>query len=324
MSDSLNNLAVPVSLSSPTLKFEVLLDEAFSVVNDDTSITPAANKRVLSMVNDFEDTKWRYTHFQNFIWDNIIETALSSVERQNLSDQGHTRLTEAAKSLRLTDATKKDIGKGSELAEIVLYGIMKHHYQALPVVPKIFYKQNSKDYAKGADSVHIVVSGDDFSIWLGEAKFYNDIEDARLGTIVESVGNALQTDKLKKENSIITNVRDLDALIGDAGLKARIKTALQSQNSIDSLKPRLHIPILLLHECAITKGCTSLTGAYKASIVDFHKKRAKAYFKKQVKELGDTVAQYSDINFHVILFPVPDKSEIVKKFLAHVAHYKGL
>jgi hypothetical protein len=275
------------------------------------------------VVNGFEDTKWRYTHFQNFIWDNIVETALSSVERQSLSHQSHSLLTEAAKSLRLTDEAKNDIGKGSELAEIVLYGIMKHHYQALPVVPKIFYKQNSQDNAKGADSVYIVVSGNDFSIWLGEAKFYSDIEDARLGTIVESVGNALQTDKLKKENSIITNVRDLDELIGDAALKARIKATLQQQNSIDSLKPRLHIPILLLHECAITKGCTSLTGAYKAAIVDFHKKRAKAYFKKQVKELGGTVAQYSDIQFHVILFPVPDKGAIVTKFLANVAHYKS-
>jgi hypothetical protein len=312
-----------MATSQPKLIFEVLLDEAFSAVNDDASITPSANKRVLSVINDFEDAQWRYTHFQNFIWDNIVETALSSDERQNLSHQSHSLLTEAAKALRLTDKAKKDIGKGSELAEIVLYGIMKHHYQALPVVPKIFYKQNSQDNAKGADSVHIVVSGNDFSIWLGEAKFYSDIEDARLGAIVESVGNALQTDKLKKENSIITNVRDLDALIGDPALKAKIKASLKQQNSIDSLKPRLHIPILLLHECAITKVCTSLTGTYKASIVDFHTKRAKAYFKKQIKELGSSVAQYSDINFHVILFPVPDKVKIVTKFLANVEHYKN-
>jgi hypothetical protein len=307
----------------PTLIFEVLIDEAFSVFNDDASIIPSDKKHVLSAINDFEDGKWRYARFQNFIWDNIVETALSNVERQSLSSQNHTLLTAAAKSLRLTDASKDDIGKGSELAEIVLYGIMKHHYQALPVVPKIFYKQNNQDNAKGADSVHIVLSGNDFSIWFGEAKFYNDIENARLGTIVESVGNALQTDKLKKENSIITNVKDLDVLIGDAGLRAQIKAALQQQNSIDALKPRLHIPILLLHECGITKSCTALTGRYKASIVDFHKQRAKAYFKKQVLELGTTISQYSDISFHIILFPVPDKEEIVNKFLANVTFYKG-
>ena len=199
----------------PTLIFEVLIDEAFSVFNDDPSITPSDKKSLLSAINDFEDGKWRYKQFQNFIWDNIVETALSEAERQNLSHRNHTLLTAAAKSLRVTDASKDDIGNGSELAEIVLYGIMKHYYQALPVVPKIFYKQNSQDNAKGADSVHIVLSENDFSIWFGEAKFYNDIENTRLGAIVDSVGNALQTDKLKKENSIITNVKDIDVLIGD-------------------------------------------------------------------------------------------------------------
>ncbi|SPX12645.1 Domain of uncharacterised function (DUF1837) [Escherichia coli] len=40
----------------------------------------------------------------------------------------------------------------------------------------------------------------------GEAKFYNSIEDARLSSIINSVGDALRTDKLRKENSIITKM----------------------------------------------------------------------------------------------------------------------
>lgn len=300
----------------------MLIDEAFTVFNDDAAIDPSHNKHVLSAINDFEDGKWRYQKFQNFIWDNIAETALSSAERQALSQRSHSLLTEAAKSLRLTDSAKSDIGKGSELAEIVLYGLMKHHYGALPVVPKIFYKQNSQDNAKGADSVHIVISGDEFTIWFGEAKFYNDIEDARLGPIVESVGNALQTAKLKRENSIITNVKDLDVLISDQTLRDRIRNCLKPQNSIDALKARLHIPIMLLHECTITKKCTSLTDDYKQSIITLHRSRAKAYFKKQVAALGNTVSGYQDIQFHIILFPVPDKAAVVAQFVSNVEHYK--
>ena len=235
-----------MSAASSTLVFEVLLDVEFIRFNDDATIVPSTNKHVLSAINDFEDKRWRYSRFQNFVWDNIVETALSSTEREKLIHQSHSLLTEAAKSLRLTDSAKDDIGRGSELAEIVLYGFMKHHYQALPVVPKIFYKQNSQDNAKGADSVHIVVDGDDFSVWLGEAKFYSNIEDARLSAIVDSVGKALQTEKLKKENSIITNVRDLDTLVGDAELRKRIKNCLRPQNSMDTIKSRLHVPILLL------------------------------------------------------------------------------
>ena len=198
--------------------FEVLIDDTFEKINLIEGLTPVKNKWVLSLINDFEDGTWRFSKFQDFIWDNIVETALSKSERDKLISQDHTRLRTAAKNLRLTDK-ENDIGKGSELAEIVLYGIMKHYYGALSVVPKIFYKQNPQDNAKGADSVHIVLEGEkDFSLWFGEAKFYNNIEDARLDSIIESVGNSLSTDKLKKENSIITNIQDLDLTIDDADI----------------------------------------------------------------------------------------------------------
>jgi hypothetical protein len=304
------------------LNFEILIDESFAAINTDETLIPMNNKTVLSLINDFEGGKWRYDKFQNFIWDNIIETALSKNEREKLVNQDHTRLTAAAKNLRLTDKDN-DVGKGSELAEIVLYGIMKQHYSALSAVPKIFYKQNAQDNAKGADSVHIVLeNNNDFSIWFGEAKFYNSIEDARLDSIIESVNNSLQTEKLKKENSIITNVSDIDLIVENESIRVEIKAVLKNESSIDNLKPKLHIPILLLHECSKTKGCTELTDNYKKDIVTYHKDRAQSYFSKQISKIG-TIHKYSDITFHLILFPVPDKKAIVDKFISHVEHYKN-
>lgn len=304
------------------LNFEVLIDESFSTINTNTSLNPIANKNVLSLINDFEDGSWRYKKFQHFIWDNIAETSLSFRERTSLVGEPHTTLATAAKNLRLTDKLD-DISKGSELAEIILYGIMKHHYNALPVVPKIFYKQNPQDNAKGADSVHIVLEGDnDFSVWFGEAKFYNSIEDARLDTIIESVGNSIQTDKLKKENSIITSVSDIDHLVTNESLRSEIKKMLSQNESIDGLKSKFHIPILLLHECSITNSTTDLTQAYKDSVIAYHKNRAEAYFKKQLAKIG-RLHKYSEITFHLILFPVPAKKTIVDKFVANVEHHKN-
>lgn len=305
------------------MKFEILIDDSYANTNTDGNIVPVDNKSVLSMINDFEDGKWRFQEFQNFIWDNIAETSLSFKERESLVDQSHSLLTSAAQSLRLTDK-EGDISKGSELAEIILYGIMKHHYNALPVVPKIFYKQNPQDNAKGADSVHIVIEkgGTDFSIWFGEAKFYNSIEDARLGVIIESVENSLLTDKIKKENSIITNVSDINHLIEDEILRNKITTALSPKESLDNLKPKLHIPILLLHECAITNAQTILTDDYKNEIIEYHKQRSESYFKKQINKFG-RLHMYSEIHFHVILLPVPNKKEIVDKFVSVADFYKN-
>ena len=138
------------------MNFATVIDEKFEELINDPIQGSIANKFVLSLANGFENGKWRLSSFHSFIWDNIKETALSAQERNSLIGMESSILDAAAKNLRLTDK-EDDIGKGSELAEIVLYGIMRHHYHALPVVPKIFYKQNAQDNAKGADSVHIVV-----------------------------------------------------------------------------------------------------------------------------------------------------------------------
>jgi len=305
------------------MDFEILINDNYLNLVKDTELTPVDNKTVLSLANDFEDEKWRREKFENFVWDNIALTALSAQEREKLAGKSASTLRAAAKNLRLTDK-EGDKGKGSELAEIVLYGIMHHHYKALPVVPKIFYKQNVQDNAKGADSVHIVLEGDDsFSLWFGEAKFYNSIENARLASIVESVENSLITEKLKKENSIITNMADVDQLVANKDLAAKIKLALSPDNSMDNIKPILHIPILLLHQCSVTAESKEMNDGYREKIREHHLDRAAAYFKRQIEELSGKVAKYSSIKFHIILFPVPDRKELIDRFSDAVAYHKG-
>lgn len=303
------------------MDFQIIINDSLVNLCHQDNDADYKNNFILSIINDFENGEWRYLKFKNFIWDNIAETALSLKERESLANKSHSLLTVAAKNLRLTN--KKDLGKGGELAEILLYGIMKEHYGALSVVPKIFYKQNTKDYAKGADSVHIVVdSNKDFSLWLGEAKFYDSIENERLSKIITSVGELLSGDKLRKENSIITNISDIDLLNIDSLLKEKIKKTLSLNESLDNLKKKLNIPILLLHQCSITTNATLMNDQYKNKIREYHIDRAQNYFSRQFSKLKN-VFGYFEVKFHVILFPVPCKSMIVKDFFANVKHYKG-
>lgn len=296
------------------MKFEVIVNDIFDNLKLDSTLTPTDNKKVLGLLNDYENGSWRFDKFQNFIWDNIKETALSHSERKALIDKGEgSLLSDAAKNLRLIETTN---ARGSEIAEIALYGIMKNYYSALPIVPKIFYKQNKKDEAKGADSVHIVIESDDkFSLWLGESKFYNSIENARLDEIVKSVNDSISLDKLKKENSIITNLSDINDFEEiSKDLREKIKASLAQDESIDKIKPILNIPILLLYECEETKKGTVLSDDYKNKIIDIHKDRATAYFKKQIEQCKN-VHLYEKINFHIILFPIADKEKIVDTFI---------
>lgn len=310
-------------MSDKIWKFDILIDDSFVNFNPNSvELTPDTNDFLISVVNGFEEGHWMKKNFQNFIYNNIAETALKAEERIRIIDDSYSCLVESAKHLRLInkddtdeEAKKKDKGRGSEIAEIVLYGIMKHHFNAIPAIPKIYYKQNDNMNAFGDDSVHIVLTKDDFQIWLGEAKFYNDLDDKRFGDPLDSIAQMLDPAIIRKEIGILTGLNELDVVLRDnPHMLESVKSTLKNFTSIDDIKERLHVPILLLHECKITNSAMRLNEEYKKKIIDYHYERAIAYFKKQINKFKDYV-DYDMINFHLILFPVPNKSEIVDWFI---------
>ncbi|PWK93493.1 HamA C-terminal domain-containing protein [Hallerella porci] len=305
-----------------SVPFEIIINKVpFSTICTVASLSPIDNKSVLGLVNDFEDGKWRYEKFQNYIWDNLQETALSLRERQALYGNPMSLLKKASQKLKLVENAGEE--KGGEIAEALLYGVMKDYYGAISAVPKIYYKQNSQDPAKGADSVHVVIESEDsFSLWHGEAKFYNNIEDARLYKIVESVHDICETANIKKENSIITDVRDLDLIEMNESLRTKIKSLLDDDISIDKIKPILHIPIMLLYECPLTETQNEWSPEYVDNVIAFQKDRANSYFKKQINKCKD-VSKYSEIKFHLVLFPVPKKEKILEDFRKHAEFLRG-
>lgn len=312
-------------MSNKIWKFDILIDDSFVNFNPNSvETTPDSNDFLISLVNGFEEGHWMKKNFQSFIYNNIAETALKAEERMKIVDNSYSCLVESAKHLRLIDkdgvdeeVKKRDKGRGSEIAEIVLYGIMKHHFNAIPAIPKIYYKQNDNMNAFGDDSVHIVLTKDnDFQIWLGEAKFYNDLEDKRFNEPIGSIAQMLNSSIIRKELGILTGLSELDVVLRDTPeILAKVKNILKNFTSIDEIKKRLHVPILLLHECEITNCATTLSEEYKNKIVTYHYDRATSYFKKQIIKFKDYM-DYDKINFHLILFPVPNKSEIVEWFIS--------
>lgn len=305
-----------MNMHSPRISFEIIEDTCLA----DICSTHSTNRRLLSLSNDFEEGRWRRDHFINFILNNIGETALSEEERQKaLGVNFYGALTNAISRLRIVD---NDKGKGGEIAEIILYGIMRQYYNALPVVPKIFYKQNDKDNAKGADSVHICLEDNGaFSLWLGEAKFFNSIDDDRLDNPVKSVLNSLENHMLRKETSIISNIKDLELLIKSKELVDEIKVVLHQDTTIDKIRSLLHIPILLLHECSITAEAHELSDEFKNKILEKHRNCAINYFNKLDKKNAlreSPIYKIDEIRFHLILLPVPDKDEIITMFYKKV------
>lgn len=301
-------------MSTPFFK---VVDCKFVDINTTEELYPIDNKSVLGLANSFENGKWSYKKFHRFLWNNISQTALTKKERDKLFDEPATLLEKSAQKLRLTS-------DGGEIGEILLYAIMRNYYNAISAVPKLFYKQNDNDPAKGADTVHIVIESEDaFSLWFGEAKFYNSIEDARLYEITQSVFNSLESIQINKENSIITNIDEIENSneISES-LKQKIIEILDDDTSIDVIKPILHIPILLLYECEITAAATHYDQSYVNEITEYFKERANSYFKKQINKCKN-IDLYSAIHFHLIIFPVPNKAKIVSDFTEKANAYRS-
>ena len=53
------------------MNFKVAIDCSLLELIPDSGIAPIDNKNVCTVLNDFEEGKWRADQFQNFIWDNI-------------------------------------------------------------------------------------------------------------------------------------------------------------------------------------------------------------------------------------------------------------
>lgn len=281
------------------ITFEILFDDW--LVNFD-------NYAVLSLANDFESNKWRISKFEDFILNNVQEIALTKKEVEALNEKPWSIIKKSISNLRLDENL-------SELGEIFLYGILKEYYSALPIVPKIFYKQNHNDYVKGADSIHITLcDSGKYHLWLGESKFYSDLDSA-IKSACSSVYIMLQDEKLKRENSIITHLNDAKEFLGDCA--ESFIAMLSDRTSLDEIKKILHVPISIIYECKDTqehlkKQPVEFNSTYKNMLISKHKEKCKAMSKKLNAKLKD-IPFIEKIQFHIIVFPIVNKQEIIQQ-----------
>ena len=292
------------------IDFEVLFDDL--IENKDIHM-------LLSLINDFESGVWRVNKFKLFILNHMSQTALTYEEREILGREHATviqRCSERIREIQEND-TSKNRGNGGEFGEAFLYGILKKYYKAFPVNPKIFYKQNRNDYAKGADSVHITEDNEgNFHLWLGESKFYKDLVEA-ISNAIQSIRDLLVNNKLSKEKSLIMNIGDLKQYAKDNNLLdsekyKKLERILRLDTSLDELKKILHIPISIIYECKITQNTQDITEQYREKIKEFHYTKAKNIQVKLNRELSE-VYGIDKVKFHIILFPIPSKEDVLTK-----------
>lgn len=130
----------------------------------------------------YERNEWRAAQLAQHIFEWLPEFALTPSEWQSMQHANSVKLIRRAAQQVYT--SKKFENRG-EFGELLLHAIVRQVHGSLPAISKIYYKTANNDTVKGFDAVHVVGPPDDMELWLGEAKFYNEIGRAIRDVVAE-------------------------------------------------------------------------------------------------------------------------------------------
>ncbi len=130
------------------------------------------NPSVTGLCVGYELGQWRAAQFADHLMEWLPEFALTYSEIEGIHSGNMVALMrEAAKKVYVTN---KFANRG-EFGELFLHAAIRRVFGSLPAISKIYYKSALNDTVKGFDAVHVVTDADGLQLWLGEAKFYDDI-----------------------------------------------------------------------------------------------------------------------------------------------------
>lgn len=270
-----------------------MVGTVLEIRHQDVGIDPA----LTVLCAGYEMGQWRDAQLVEDMFDrHLISFALSYTEFIAVDGATAARaLKRAARAVYNTDKYKRR----GEFGELILHAAVIDFFNAEPAVSKIFYKDSANDTVKGFDSVHVVQAPDSIEIWLGEAKFYQDIGGA-ITAAATSIKEHLERDFLRSEFIAITNKLDASWPHADA-----FRESLDEATSLDQIAARLVFPVLLTYDSNAVNDSSSLTPKYVADLVA---EAEAAWDKFSTNLTGLTLP----ITLQLILVPVKSKKELVQ------------
>lgn len=246
----------------------------------------------------YEQGRWRASELADYIVKWLPEFALTASEWSGLNHANAIEMIrKAAQIIYQTDKFKRR----GEFGELFLHAIIREVHDSLPAISKVYYKSATNDTVKGFDAVHVVGSPDAMELWLGEAKFYNEIGRA-IRDVTKELEDHLKTDYLRGEFLLIGNKLDEQLPQTPA-----LRQLLAQETSLDEVFTRACIPVLLTYDSDCVSSHTQVTTAYgsefEAELKSNHDAFATAMAGKSVPK---------EVRIHLFLLPLQKKAELVK------------
>lgn len=194
--------------------------------------------------------------------------------------------------------SKKDETRG-EVGELLLHQACIQYHNASPVICKLILKTSPNDVVKGYDGVFVVAAGEDFEIWLGEAKFYKNADDA-VQAAVKSIKEHFLDAFINAEKGMV-----IGHITPSTPFYDQLKAVFASQTSADELFARAVFPVLITYESSAVGAAKSITEEFKAAL------------KKEALDIAGKFGNFlskNQINIQLILIPLFEKKLLLEAF----------
>ncbi|WP_288432326.1 DUF1837 domain-containing protein [uncultured Acinetobacter sp.] len=248
---------------------------------------------VLAMCAGYELGEWRETQFADHVMEWLPEFALNYQEVQSMN--AHNAVALLQKAARSIYQTSKFEGRG-EFGELILHIILRQCFNTIPAISKIFFKDSSNDTVKGFDSVHVVYDGTTLDLYLGEVKFYKNINSA-INDVIAELDLHTKCDYLRSEFSAILNKID-----PEFPLAAQLRNLIHSNKSLDTIVDRIVIPVLLTYESDTISKFNRVTEEFKEALENEINQNWKKFSQKRFPK---------DFRIELILLPLKSKKSFI-------------
>lgn len=255
----------------------------------------------------YEQGRWRCRELSRHVLQWLPEFALKYSEWTGMHHgDAVMKVAEAAQAVYASDKYERR----GEFGEILLHILLRQHLGSTPAISKVYFKDHRNDTVKGFDAVHVTEGTDDrLRLWLGEVKFYSDI-NAAIRAVVEELREHTEADYLRAEFMAITNKLDPSWPLAE-----RLREMLPRSRSLDEIFSEICIPILLTYDSTAIHDHDAVEEAYEAAFQDEVERHWES-FKTALPNLPMAV--------HLFLLPLEDKSELVREMHEALNHAQEL
>lgn len=246
----------------------------------------------IALCPDFAGGSWRYKRLADHVFDWLPDVALRPMERVGMLHEPHKTLATSCR--RLFDTCEPETR--GEVGEVLLHAVCRQEFDTIPIVARLFYKMRTNDSVTSVDVVHLLYNqaSDKLELWLGEAKLYSNLADARYKAL-KSIEPIWDLEFLNEMKALVGPKIEASEPYAEA-----LTWLFADETSIDRLVEKIVIPICIACDYEPTVIADSRNAAY-ISQIESELLNLQSYFKTRVPV---------DVRVVCIFIPMDDKNKL--------------